>query len=260
MLKLFPTLLSLALLLVITSACNRDAVDSNQSNSGTFLAPASAPMSPNALAAEDEAKPRMAPEIEEEEDYPGKSEAVVHQMTDEELAAAKRAGPGRIGAKPRPVAPSINATPETPKTMDVPTTGNKAVLDFGSTVVAISKTGCYGKCRQFSLTLTKDRRLILDAGNNMDRKGKYSRVLNTSEYNELLVAMQAAKPAGLAEVYPRETKDIPADIPATVLRYPDLDGNERKVEVYYDAPEKLDDFLTTFEAWVDKDGWIKMAE
>ncbi len=259
MLKLSPALLALAFLLILTTACNRDAVDSAQEGTGTFLAPASAPLNPQALAAADEAKPKMAPGIEGPGELPGENEPVPTQMTAEEIEAAKRAGPARLGTQPQAAAPRTVA-PESPKTMDVPTNGNKPTLDFDRPVVAISKTACYGKCRQFVLTLTNDRRLILAAGKNMDRKGKYSRALSGREYNELQAAMQAAEPESLAALYPNNIKHVPSDAQGTVLRYPDSDGNERKIEIYYDAPEKLDAFLTAFEAWVDKDGWIKMAE
>lgn len=259
MLKLFPTLLSLAFLLVLTSACNRDAVDSTQDGTGTFLAPASAPLNPQALAAADEAKPKMAAAIEGPGELPGENEPVPTKMTAEEIEAAKRAGPARLGSQPQVAAP-LTASPEPPKTMDVPSSGNKPAPDYNRPVVAISKTACYGECRQFVLSLTNDRRLILDAGKNMDRKGKYSRALSGREYNELLAAMQDAKPESLAALYPNNIKHVPADAQGTVLRYPDPNGNERKVEIYYDAPEKLDAFLTSFEAWVDKDGWVKMAE
>jgi hypothetical protein len=259
MFKLLPTLLSLAFLLVLTTACNRDAVDSTGDGTGTFLAPASAPLNPNARAAEDEARQQMAPTLEEPDVLPGEDEPSVGQMTAEEIDAAKRAGPGRVGAQPQTAVPRT-AAPEKPKTMAAPNTGGKPALDYDRPVVSVSKSACYGKCRQFVLTLTNDRRLILEAGANMDRKGKYSRRLNAREYNELLVAMQAADPEGLTPLYPNNVKQIPADAQGTVLRFPDLNGDERKVEIYYDAPEKLTEFLTAFEAWVDKDGWIKTAE
>lgn len=249
----------MALLLVLTTACNRDAVDSGQDGTGTFLAPASAPLRTTNSTAAEEGQLQDAPMAIEPDVLPGEDEPGAELLTAEELDAARRAGPGRIGSKPQTAAPGT-ATPAKPKTMSAPSTTGKSVADYDRPVVAISKTACYGECRQFGLTLTNDRRLVLAAGKNMDRKGKYSRVLNTREYNELLAAMQTANPEGLTALYPNNIKNVPADAQGTILSYPDVDGNERKVEIYYDAPEKLDAFLAAFEAWVDKDGWIKMAE
>ena len=182
------------------------------------------------------------------------------KLTPEEIARVKRMGPGRVSPPP---ATKSNGEPVTPgtKSTSMPNP-NKPVLDYDRAVFAISKTACYGgaNCRQFSLELTNDRRLVLNARKNMDRRGKYSRQLSAPEYNALLKAMEATEPAELGMVYPADTKMIPADAQATVLRYADVNGEERKVEVYSDAPKQLAQLLADLENWVDKDGWIKMAE
>ena len=200
--------------------------------------------------------------MKEQEAVSDGSEDIV-KLTPEDEALAKRLGPGRVSPPP---ATKNNGTPVTagtkPSIMPAMENPNKPVLDYDRPVFAISKTACYGGdgCRQFSLELTNDRRLVLDAKKNMDRNGKYSRLLSASEYNALLSAMEATEPAELGEVYPAETKNIPADAQATVLRFDDVNGVERKVEVYSDAPKKLAQLLADMEKWADKDGWIKMAE
>ncbi len=71
---------------------------------------------------------------------------------------------------------------------------------------------------------------------------------------------EASEAAELAALYASDARMIPADVQATVLRYADVYGEERKVEVYYDAPKQLAQLIADLESWVDKDGWIKMGE
>jgi len=196
--------------------------------------------------------------MKEQEAVSDGSEDVV-KLTPEDEALAKRLGPGRVSPPPVTKNTGEPVTAGT-KPSSMPVSKNKPVLDYDRAIFAISKTACYGGdgCRQFSLELTNDRRLIMDAKKNMDKQGKYSRLLSASEYSALLSAMEATEPAELGMVYPADTKNIPADAQATVLRYDDVYGKERKVEVYSDAPKKLAQLLADMEKWVDMDGWIKM--
>lgn len=257
---LLPTLLCLCLLAVLGFGCNKDATGANSAQDN-FLAPAAAPEMPKRSVDNDQKLSKV--EMAEATPDGGSNEDIV-EMTPEDRAAAKRMGPGRLS--PTPAKKTTDGAPATtgtkPSSMPTSQNPNKPVLDYDRPVFAISKTACYGGagCRQFGLELTNDRRLILDAKKNMDRQGKYSRVLSASEYNALLSAMEASEPAQLGMVYPADTKNIPADAQATVLRYDDVNGVERKVEVYSDAPKQLAKLIADLEKWVDMDGWIKMAE
>lgn len=254
-----PTLLCLCLLFVLGFGCNKDAASVGTAND-PFLAPATAPDLPQSTPGNDQEMAKVG--MPEQKPVDDGSEDIV-KLTPEDEALAKRMGPGRLAAPPATKSNGVPVTASTkPSSMPAPSKLNKPVLDYDRAVFAISKSACYGgaNCRQFSLELTNDRRLVLDAKKNMDRKGKYSRLLSASEYNTLLTAMQATEPAELGEVYPADTKTIPADAQATVLRYPDVNGVERKVEVYFDAPKQLAELLTDLESWVDKDGWIKIME
>jgi len=255
--KFIPSLLSIALLLVLMSACNRDATEAGKDGTGTFLAPAAAPPSASVRMSDDESKPTESPTIGAESAVPEVEPGAAEKLTEEEMRIARNAGPGRTAPMPTT---RQTATPRTAEAAVPTTSGSKPVIDFDRPVMSLHKTACNGNCRQYDLTLTNDRRLVLAAGRNMKRKGNYSRALSAREYNEILVAMQAANPEGLAHLYPEVIENVPADAQGTLLSFPGQDGKERKVEVYYGAPEKLDALISTFEAWVDKDGWIRMAE
>lgn len=259
--NLISALLCLSLLAVLSFGCNKDTASMNSGNDA-FLAPATAPDLPRQASVEE----GIVREKKVEQEPIDVESAEMVELTPEERAAAKRMGPGRLAPLP---ATKSDAAPKTAGTKPASTgatsataPGNerKPALDYDRTLLAMSKTACYGDCRQFSLELTNDRRLVLDARRNMDRKGLYSRRLSATEYNALKRAMEASEPAELGPLYPADAKMIPADAQATVLRYADVFGEERKVEVYYDAPERLAKFIADLESWVDKDGWIKVAE
>ncbi len=256
---LLPTLLCLCLLAVIGFGCNKDTAGAN-SDKDTFLAPAAAPDVPERTPVNPEDMAKVG--MKEQEAVDDGSEDIV-KLTPEDEAAAKRMGPGRVAPPPATKSGGTPVTANTkPNTMPVPEKPKKPVLDYDRALVTISKTACYGGegCRQFSLELTNDRRLVLDAKKNMDRSGKYTRLLSATEYNRLLSAMEATQPSQLGAVYPKDTKTIPADAQATVLRYADVYGEARKVEVYSDAPKRLAEFLADLEKWVDTDGWAKAEE
>jgi hypothetical protein len=259
--NLLPTLLCLSLLVVLGFGCNKDTSGAGSGND-PFLAPATAPDLPKREAANEKDFSREGGPMQEAVD--DGSEDVV-KLTPEDRAAAKRMGPGKVSSPPATNRHGEPVTGQTkpaskPSSMPAPEKQNKPALDYDRAIVKISKTACYGSCRQYSIELTNDRRLILDAKKNMDRKGLYSRLLSATEYNALLLAMEATEPDDLGAVYPADTKMIPADVQGTVLRYADVHGEERKVEVYADAPKELAKLIADLESWVDKDGWIKVAE
>lgn len=251
------------LLLTVLTACNREASDATASKDG-FLAPASAPPAPAPNTMREEDKPREGrPMIEGPSagDLEAANEPNGGVPTPEQIEAIRHQGPGRTTPMPDRPQTAAPTAPATTSTMPATTTSGKPVLDYDRPVFTLSKTPCYGKCPQYSLTLTNDRQLILDAINHMDKKGKYSIRLNAREYNSLLMGLDSLNLQTLPAVYPQDTKRIPADIQATVLRYPNDTGNEeKKVEIYSDAPEKLASFLTRFEAMVERKDWVKMAE
>lgn len=245
------TILLLTVLAVLTG-CNREAAPQ-----GEFLAPASAPPQSERTTMREEDKPKEGrPMIEgpSAADLEAANEPNGGQITPEQAAAARKMGPGRTN--PVPDRPQT-ATP-TPANTGAPTAG-KPVLDYDRPVFSVSKTPCYGKCQQYSLTLTNDQQLILDAKNNMDKKGRYTIRLNRQEYSKLLAGLDSLNLQALPAVFPQDTKMIPADVQATVLRFPNLAGEEQKVEIYSDAPDKLANFLARFEAMIDRKDWVKMG-
>lgn len=260
-----PLLISL-LLATLFFACNRDAADATMADNGRTIAPASAPtpMANKGLAEDErplEAAPMVEPELPDEKSG--------GELTEEELHAMRRLGPARQAGMPKPVEATPTPQPATqpstaPEQMSAPPSGAKPVLDYGRPLVTLHKTACYGgsDCKQYSISMTADRRLVYKPGRGTDKqRGTYTRTLTAAEYDQILAAMESSRPESLAATYPTDPKAIPDDVQGSVITYADVYGEEKIVEVYADAPEKVVALLSALETWTEKDfGWIKAAQ
>lgn len=250
------------LFFALLAGCNRDAANPAAPD-GSFLSPAEQPETVRMSSKAEDTRPLEGTKMIDgsgEEAIMENGKKVEPRLTEEDLADARRSGSRRPGSsdKQAPISGTATPQPDNPATMPAPANSGKPVLEYDRPVFAISKTPCYGDCEQYSLTLTNDRQLILDAKKNMDKKGTYRIRLNAREYNALLSGLDSLNLDQLPPVFPRNIKMIPADAPATVLRFPEYTGatEMKKVEVYSDAPEKLASFLQRFEALVKRKDWV----
>ncbi|MEM9929303.1 MAG: DUF6438 domain-containing protein [Bacteroidota bacterium] len=257
--------LSLALLLTLVWSCNRDSADP-AAEQGAFLAPASAPKNAaNRGALSDEQKPLEGrPMIEgpSKADLEAANEDNGGQLTEEEIAAAKRMGPGRTtpqvtAPQTRPMANNSD-DPKPSQTVINANTG-KPILAYDRPLFVFSKPPCRGNCPNYKITLTADRQLQLAAKDNLKKSGNYTIRLTAREYSELLAQLEDVQASNLLEVYPEDTSTIPSDAQATMLTFFDAAGTEQRMEVYFDAPEKLAAYITTFEEMVDREDWVKVG-
>jgi hypothetical protein len=249
------------LLLSLLSGCNRDASEAT-SPEGSFLSPANQPERSPLLNKVEDSRLTEDTKISEdsEEELMEGGKTIVSRLSDADIAAAKRSGSRRPGAAADKAAAAGTSATESAnnRTMPAPTTSGKPVIDYERPIFAISKTPCYGECEQYSLTLTNDRQLILNAKKHMDKKGEYRIRLNAREYDTLIMGLDSLHLDQLPAVFPRNIKTIPADAQATVLRFPDNMGGTdmKKVEVYFDAPDQLASFLQRFEAMIIRKDWV----
>ena len=262
------SLLLLALVLLL-AACAREATGPDPDN--TFLAPASAPPSVavNSEGQVVETRDQIeTPAITDLGDDEARLEPNGGQLTPEQVAAAKRMGPGRLGkVYPETVeAATPNAADvRTPATMPAPTQatvpGGKPALDYDRPVAMVMKGACYSApdCRQYTLTLTNAQTLLLAAGRGTKQgSGNYQMVLSPADYNKVVTALEAIDAAKLSATYPTDAKAIPADLQVTRLKLMTDAGTDREVEVYADAPEKVQAALDILDGFVALDGWRKL--
>lgn len=257
----------LSLLVAFTLfACNRDAAEATQRANSTLPAPASAPNQPPAVKAMGQeaipAKAAVDPAFANDvPDTKGQAE-----MTEADYEAASRLGPAKGAGIPQAAtnvqrAPGNGNMAKKPAVQPAPDLTDKPALDYGRPVVTLAKSACHSgsRCRQFTISLTADRRLILEPKWNMDLKGTHVRQLSAAEYRELTAAMEATEPANLQSTYPADMSTVPADLQSTALTFADVYGAPKRVSFHQQGPEEAIEFMALLEAWVDKDGWKRMV-
>ena len=96
---------------------------------------------------------------------------------------------------------------------------------------------------------------------NVRHEGWNTQQMMSFKYQELGNDLAALAASDLAAVYP-ENETIPADLPATVLRFTDPNGEDRTIRVYDldDAPEPLAAFLQKVERLVEEGVWNKAVQ
>lgn len=258
-------LLLFVLSVCLFTACNRDAVGVESTAPGPVIAPASAPQT---RAERDASLARPAALEERPDQLPdntGKNEPGDAAEVGEEFAA-KREGPGRmspvIRVEPRQASqPVIKPNTSNGSQDNLPLEDSeKSVREITAPIVfSVSKSPCRGFCEMYELRVHDTGEMVLDARRNMRLQGLHTRKLMNFKYSELVGAFQQLEVDKLAEVYP-ENKPIAADIPATFLDFTTEEGEQKRIEVYHDAPEALAEFLEQIDALVKQGIWEKAAE
>lgn len=120
-------------------------------------------------------------------------------------------------------------------------------------VFEVSKTPCYGDCKQYSLTLHGNGLAVLNARKNLNRTGYYTTRLPPSEADKMTDLFRRVTAGGLQTVYP--AGEVPADLPATKLEYAGANGLPQVVRVYSNAPADLQQLFDMAEQLVVNGDW-----
>jgi len=126
-------------------------------------------------------------------------------------------------------------------------------------VFKVRKTPCYGNCKQYAIRLHDTGELVLEGKKNLRQLGLFTRQMMGFKYQDLVQQFIDLKPTELAKLYP-ENEEVAADLPATILTFNDVAGEEHEVKVYYDAPEPLAEFLAQVERLAETGTWEKAVE
>lgn len=249
------------LMIALIYSCNRDTVDVANANS-TFMAPAYAPKSSES---DDEqlGKPDLSPTagFDRTKDAvpPDSPQPPIGDPQDAKRMKPVRTSPApdRGQAKTGAVAPTQKLIVE--KQVAEPGLSVKAIKE--PAVFKVSKTACYGNCKEFSLALHEGGLLVLDGKRNVRYEGLNTQQMMGFKYGDLVKEFQSIIVTGLADIYP-ETEEISTNLPATILYYTLANGKEKTVRVYDldAAPEPLAAFLNKAEEMVGSGIWNKARE
>ena len=256
--------ISLLILFTITlAACNRDAVGIDEP---ATTAAAAAPAATGGVPGDQLNQPELARPNETGARRIGRDEMAPGNAEELREGGVERNGsaPSRQESVRRPASTSLSPTNQAAPTPSMtkldPSTGPLSVAAISSPeVFTVAKTPCYGDCEQYSLTVYADGLMVLDAKKNLDRSGLFAAVPSAGVRAELLNKFRSATGVRLLTVYPVEEK-APADVPATVLRYPGADGKRQSVKVYADAPAELEELFATVARQVEQADWQRAVK
>ncbi len=229
----------LLLLVFLCFSCNRDLTDGSGTAGPAFAQPTPNTTTGMRAGQKDGEAAIGSPEREMAETPAASSPEEVPSP-----AEAKRMGPGRTA----PVVRDHSATtsPQAGQKSNsgvAPAVGGSIVVSKikDPQVFEVYTTPCYGNCPEYTLRLFEGGMLVLNAKKGLRQEGLHTQQLQYFQYSDLVEQFNSLVATDLAAVYP--ATEIPTDLPATVLRYTDAKGKERKVKVYVDAPEALASFL-----------------
>lgn len=252
------------LLIVLLTGCGRDTTGMNDQTVTTAAAPASNASGPAAKRNQTElAKPDLTGEVQVGRDAMAPADDFRNNQGTADREEARRMGPGsnRNGSTGGQQLDGTGTPQAAPAQFELKDNmGPISIKDIKEQeVFTVSKTPCYGDCKQYSVTFYANGLMTLNAKKNLDREGLFCVVPMAAQRTNLEAQFRRAVGAGLVTVYP-EGETVAADIPATVLRYPGADGRRQSVKVYSDAPTALEELFRMVEAIVEKGDWVKAVE
>lgn len=255
----------LLLLIALVYSCNRDTTEAVTTTAPkSYQAPAAAPRSDG-----NDATKLGKADLSPEPGFNKSKDGVPMEPALPELGDPQEEKRKVSAQRARPVtqqkmeARQASATRKSPEMMTSPPAqaGVSVASIMEPSVFKISKTACYGNCKQYILELHEGGLLVLQGKRNVRHEGWNTQRMMRFKYQDLMKEFQEITASELADVYPG-TEEVPADLPATVLRFADADGQERSVRVYDldAAPEPLAAFLQKLEDMVENGIWDKAVE
>jgi hypothetical protein len=115
-------------------------------------------------------------------------------------------------------------------------------------------TGYSPTAPEYTIELYSNKQMYLDGKKNLDKTGKYMRVLSDKEFSQLVQAFVDADFFSLKDEYTAEITDLP-----TRYVFFAYNGQEKKIRDYYGAPENLKALEYSIQSFLDRVGWEKLS-
>lgn len=120
-------------------------------------------------------------------------------------------------------------------------------------VIGLQKTSCYGACPVFSLDIFSNCKVILKAEKFMDLgEGTFSSKVSKSQLGELKAQFEKANYFSLNDRYHAKATDLP-----TTYFYFANENESKRIEVYGDWPEKLEEVDQRLNKLISQLSWKK---
>lgn len=124
--------------------------------------------------------------------------------------------------------------------------------NYADSVIEMNTTPCFGACPVYDITIKGDGTVLYDGKQYAHREGKHTKQLTKVETKDLFDAFVAAN---FFEFEDKYTSNI-SDLSTTYISFTH-DGQTKKIEDYYGAPDALDNLENKIIALAKSDGWEK---
>ncbi|MBI2966807.1 MAG: hypothetical protein HYY40_03205 [Bacteroidetes bacterium] len=103
-------------------------------------------------------------------------------------------------------------------------TNNKNSDTYENTHIEMTKTACHGKCPVYKITIQGNGKAIYDGQNNVDKIGKYEKLLSKEEIDNLIKKFEEVKFFEFKNEYFAKATDLPT----TYLEFTHKEQNKKK--------------------------------
>lgn len=125
-------------------------------------------------------------------------------------------------------------------------------------ILALKRTGCYGKCPVFEANVFSDGKATYKGIRYVEMPGNYEALADTSWQNKILEKALKLQYFDLAASYPIDGHFI-ADLPTTTTAV-FFNGNTKTIHDNFDAPKALIEFETFLENALLELKWTKVEK
>jgi len=123
---------------------------------------------------------------------------------------------------------------------------------YADSVIEMNTTPCFGACPEYDITIKGDGTATYVGKRHAPRAGEYTKQLPVEETRALFDAFAAVDFFAFEEKY---TSNI-SDLSTTFISF-SHNGQSKKIEDYYGAPDELDKLENRVEAIAKSEGWKK---
>ncbi|MCP3929805.1 MAG: hypothetical protein GY705_11965 [Bacteroidetes bacterium] len=128
----------------------------------------------------------------------------------------------------------------------------KYSYDSGS-IIKMSKTNCFGWCPVYSIEINGEGEALYKGERHVKREGKYEMQLPAAVADSLFNLFVDADYFSFKDEYSAQVTDLPT----TYLTFKHK-GQEKKIRMYYNVPEKLRELSKYVEKIAFSEGWNKL--
>lgn len=124
-----------------------------------------------------------------------------------------------------------------------------------SSVIRMSKGPCFGSCPVYDITIDGSGNATFEGKRFVDKMGSFGKTFSREETSVLFKHFEEAGFWDFKDLYTDEITDLPT----TFITF-EHQGRSKKIQAYYNIPEKLQELIAEVHALAESEGWTALTE